>query len=156
MKVEILSIEVSKCYPLRHKMLRKGKPLETCHFDGDNSKGTFHLGAIVDKEIIGIISIYEKDLSQFKNSKGEKIVDLYFKPLTRYDRQKAQSATGTDEALVISTQLLCQMAEKEDGSKFFAMADAPDLQRLLPEKVLNDVELFLFEVKLDLDTAKKV
>ena len=38
MKVEILSIKVSKCYPLRHKMLRKGKPLETCHFDGDNSK----------------------------------------------------------------------------------------------------------------------
>ena len=35
---------------------------------------------------------------EFKNSKGEKIVDLYFKPLTRYDRQKAQSATGTDEA----------------------------------------------------------
>ena len=70
MKVEILSIKVSKCYPLRHEMLRKGKPLETCYFDGDNSKGTFHLGAIVDKEIIGIISIYEKDLSQFKNSKG--------------------------------------------------------------------------------------
>ena len=70
MKVEIMSIEVSKCYPLRHKMLRKGKPLETCHFDGDNSKGTFHLGALVDKEIIGIISVYEKDLTQFKNSKG--------------------------------------------------------------------------------------
>ena len=70
MKVEIMSIEVSKCYPLRHKMLRKGKPLETCHFDGDNSKGTFHLGALIDKEIIGIISVYEKDLTQFKNSKG--------------------------------------------------------------------------------------
>ena len=70
MKVEIMSIEVSKCYPLRHKMLRKGKPLETCHFDGDNLKGTFHLGALVDKEIIGIISVYEKDLTQFKNSKG--------------------------------------------------------------------------------------
>ena len=65
-----MSIEVSKCYPLRHKMLRKGKPLKTCHFDGDNSKGTFHLGALVNKEIIGIISIYEKDLTQFKNSKG--------------------------------------------------------------------------------------
>ena len=70
MKVEITSIEVSKCYPLRHEMLRRGKPLETCYFDGDNSEGTFHLGAIVDKEIIGIISIYEKDLIQFKNSKG--------------------------------------------------------------------------------------
>ena len=70
MKVEIMSIKVSKCYPLRHKMLRKGKPLQTCHFDGDNSKETFHLGALVDKEIIGIISVYEKDLTQFKNSKG--------------------------------------------------------------------------------------
>ena len=70
MKVEITSIEVSKCYPLRHEMLRKGKPLETCYFDGDNSEGTFHLGALVDKEIIGIISIYKKDLTQFKNLKG--------------------------------------------------------------------------------------
>ena len=70
MKVEITSIEVSKCYPLRHEMLRRGKPLETCYFDGDNSEGRFHLGAIIDKEIIGIISVYEKDLTQFKNSKG--------------------------------------------------------------------------------------
>ena len=54
---------------------------------------------------------------EFKNSKGEKIVDLYFKPLTRYDRQKAQTAVGTDDALMVSTQLLCQIAQKEDGSK---------------------------------------
>ncbi len=86
---------------------------------------------------------------------GQKI-DIYFPPLTRYDRQKAQSVSGTDDALMVSTQLLCQMAEKEDGSKMFALADAPDLQRMLPEKVLNDLELFLFEVKLDVNTAKNV
>ena len=84
---------------------------------------------------------------------GQKI-DIYFSPLTRYDRQKAQASAGTESALLVSTQLLCQMAEKEDGSKMFALADAPDLQRMLPEKVLNDLELFLFEIKLDLDTAK--
>ena len=84
---------------------------------------------------------------------GQKI-DIYFSPLTRYDRQKAQASAGTDSALLVSTQLLCQMAEKEDGSKMFALADAPDLQRMLPEKVLNDLELFLFEVKLDVNTAK--
>ncbi len=83
-----------------------------------------------------------------------KTIDIYFPPLTRYDRQKAQAATGTDDALMVSTQLLCQIAEKEDGSKVFALADAPDLQRLLPEKVLNDIELFLFELKIDVDTAK--
>ena len=92
---------------------------------------------------------------EFKNSKGEKIVDLYFKPLTRYDRQKAQSVAGTDEALTVSTQLLCQMAELEDGTKAFNIADAPNLQRELPENVLNEIELFMFDIKLNLDTAKK-
>ena len=91
---------------------------------------------------------YELDLPS-----GQKI-DIYFSPLTRYDRQKAQASAGTDSALLVSTQLLCQMAEKEDGSKMFSLADAPDLQRMLPEKVLNDLELFLFEIKLDVDTAK--
>ena len=84
---------------------------------------------------------------------GQKI-DIYFSPLTRYDRQKAQASAGTESALLVSTQLLCQMAEKEDGSKMFALADAIDLQRLLPEKVLNDIELFLFELKIDVNTAK--
>ena len=81
-------------------------------------------------------------------------IDIYFSPLTRYDRQKAQTAVGTDDALMVSTQLLCQIAQKEDGSKMFALADAIDLQRLLPEKVLNDIELFLFELKIDVETAK--
>ena len=85
---------------------------------------------------------------------GQKI-EIYFSPLTRYDRQKAQSATGTDEALVISTQLLCQMAELEDGTKAFSVADAPNLQRELPENVLNEIELFLFNINIDTDTAKK-
>ena len=47
------------------------------------------------------------------------------------------------------------MAELEDGTKAFSVADAPNLQRELPEKVLNDIELFLFNVKVDTDTAKK-
>ena len=46
------------------------------------------------------------------------------------------------------------MAQKEDGTPAFDMSDAPILQRSLPEKVLNDIELFLFDVTLDLDTAK--
>ena len=92
---------------------------------------------------------------EFKNSKGEKVIDLYFKPLTRFDRQKAQSVAGTDEALTVSTQLLCQMAELEDGTKAFNIADAPNLQRELPESVLNDIELFMFNIQLDVNTAKK-
>ena len=93
---------------------------------------------------------------ELKNAAGEIIVNLYFKPITRADRKKAQSLAGTEEALDISTQMLCQMAELEDGTKAFAPADAPKLQRQLPETVLNELELFLFGLgdEADLEEAK--
>jgi len=89
------------------------------------------------------------DLSQrrkfvLKNADGNPVVNLYFKPITRADRKKAQALAGSEEALEISTQMLCQMAELENGTKAFAAADAPKLQRQLPESVLNELELFLF------------
>ena len=90
-----------------------------------------------------------------KDSKGNVTVSLYFKPITRFDRVKAQQLAGSEEALTVSTQLLCQMAELEDGTKAFSMADAPNLQRELPEKILNEIELFLHDIALDIDTAKK-
>jgi len=86
---------------------------------------------------------------ELKNAGGEVLVNLYFKPITRADRKKAQSLSGSEEALDVSTQMLCQMAELEDGTKAFAAADAPKLQRQLPETVLNDLELFLFGVGED-------
>ena len=93
---------------------------------------------------------------EVKDSKGKVVTTIYFKPITRYARVKAQQLAGPNaDALVVSTQLLCQMAEKEDGSPAFNMSDAPILQRQLPEKVLNDLELFLNDIQLDIDTAKK-
>ena len=91
-----------------------------------------------------------------KNGDGNPVVDLYFKPITRADRKKAQALAGTEDALDISTQMLCQMAELQDGSKAFAAADAAKLQRMLPESVLNELELFLFGLAegTDLEDAK--
>jgi len=93
---------------------------------------------------------------ELKNAAGEVIVNLYFKPITRADRKKAQSLSGSEEALDISTQMLCQMAELEDGTKAFASADAPKLQRQLPETILNEIELFLFGIgdEADIEEAK--
>jgi len=85
---------------------------------------------------------------------GSLLKEIYFPPLTRYDRIQAQAAAGTDEALAISTRLLCQLAQNEDGSKAFHSADAENLKRFLPETVLNELELFMMDIKVDLDTAK--
>tara|TARA_R100001163_G_scaffold44923_1_gene33847 strand:+ start:193 stop:564 length:372 start_codon:yes stop_codon:yes gene_type:complete len=91
---------------------------------------------------------------ELKKPNGELLKEIYFPPLTRFDRIQAQAAAGTDEALAISTRLLCQLAQNEDGSKAFHSADAENLKRFLPETVLNELELFMMDIKVDLDTAK--
>ena len=90
-----------------------------------------------------------------KDSNDKVLETIYFPPITRFDRQRAQQLAGTDEALTVSTQLLCKTAQKEDGTPAFDMSDAPILQRSLPEKVLNDLELFMMDIQLDVETAKK-
>ncbi len=106
--------------------------------------------------LVGAFDLNQRRKFELKNAEGKKVVDLFFKPITRADRKKAQSLSNTEEALDISTQMLCQMAELEDGSKAFAPADAPKLQRQLPESVLNELELFLFGLgeEADLEEAK--
>ncbi len=106
--------------------------------------------------LVGAFDLNQRRKFELKNAEGKKVVDLFFKPITRADRKKAQALSGTDEALDISTQMLCQMAELEDGTKAFASADVAKLQRQLPENVLNDLELFLFGLgdNADLQDAK--
>ena len=101
--------------------------------------------------LVGAFDLNQRRKFELKNAEGKKVVDLFFKPITRADRKKAQALSGTDEALDISTQMLCQMAELEDGTKAFASADVAKLQRQLPENVLNDLELFLFGLGDDAD-----
>lgn len=94
--------------------------------------------------LVGAFDLSQRRKFTLKNAAGDPVIDLYFKPITRADRKRAQSLAQSEEALDLSTHMLCQMAELEDGTKAFAMADVPKLQRELPESVLNEVELFLF------------
>ena len=107
--------------------------------------------------LTGAFDLNQRRKFSIKNAAGEAVLDLYFKPITRADRKRATTLAGSDEALEISTQMLCQMAELEDGSKAFAAAGAAKLQRELPESVLNELELFLFGLGGDesLEEAKK-
>ena len=92
---------------------------------------------------------------ELKKPNGELLKELYFPPLTRYDRIQAQAATGSDEALAVSTRLLCQLAENEDGTKAFASSDAENLKRFVPETILNDLEMFMMGLTGTIDSAKK-
>ena len=91
---------------------------------------------------------------ELKKPNGEILKEIYFPPLTRYDRIQAQAAAGSEDALAVSTRLLCQLAQNEDGTKAFASADAENLKRFLPETVLNDLELFMMDIKVNYDSVK--
>jgi hypothetical protein len=108
--------------------------------------------------LTGAFDLNQRRKFSVKNAAGEPVLDLYFKPITRADRKRSTTLSNSGEALDISTQMLCHMAELEDGTKAFAAADAAKLQRELPETVLNDLELFLFGLggDVDLGEAKNV
>ena len=91
---------------------------------------------------------------ELKKPNGELLKELYFPPLTRHDRIQAQAAASSNDALAISTRLLCQLAQNEDSTKAFASADAENLKRFLPETILNDLEIFMMDIQVDINTAK--
>ncbi len=55
----IRKITSKDTYIVRHPVLRQGKPVETCHFDGDDLETTTHFGFFVDKNIVGIVSVFQ-------------------------------------------------------------------------------------------------
>ena len=61
----IKEIQSSETYLVRQEELRKGKPLETCHFEGDDEKTTKHFGIELNEKIIGIVSVYQVNSQLF-------------------------------------------------------------------------------------------
>lgn len=54
--MQIEPIAVEQTYPLRHRILRVGRPLESCYFVGDKDPESIHLGAFENGALVGILS----------------------------------------------------------------------------------------------------
>lgn len=52
-------------YSVRHIVLRKGKPIETCRFEGDNLPFTSHFGYFQNENLVGIISVFKANNNSF-------------------------------------------------------------------------------------------
>jgi GNAT superfamily N-acetyltransferase len=64
----IKEITISELILVRSPVLRIGKPIESCHFDGDDLDSTVHFGFFEVANLIGIISIFKKDHIYFKQT----------------------------------------------------------------------------------------
>ena len=72
-------------YPLRHALLRKGKPLKSCYFEMDKDKETIHLGAFKAKKIIGVLSAFQIPCPQFEKLQGIQLRAIAVDP--KYQRK---------------------------------------------------------------------
>ncbi len=63
--IEIKIIPSEATLSVRQAVLRSGKPLSTCIFEGDDLETTVHFGLYYQGELAGIISLFENKNSIF-------------------------------------------------------------------------------------------
>ena len=61
----IKKIAAAETYSVRLPVLRKGKPIESCRFDGDDLETTPHFGLYLEPELVGIISLFKNNNPNF-------------------------------------------------------------------------------------------
>lgn len=69
----IQKISAQDTYSVRHPVLRKGKPITTCHFDGDDLATTSHFGFFADQELVGVLSLFKKTNTLFLEKEQSQI-----------------------------------------------------------------------------------
>lgn len=78
----IKKISTIETYPVRHPVLRAGRPLEDCKFDHDDLETTFHLGLFEKNHLIGVATFLKNNSSSFPESsqyqlRGMAILDRF-------------------------------------------------------------------------------
>ena len=61
----IREITPKETYFIRNEVLRKGKPKESCYFEGDDLETTIHFGFFEDKNCVAIVSVFQNKNDNF-------------------------------------------------------------------------------------------
>ncbi len=59
--VQVAQVDLSAVLPLRHAVLRPGRPLADAAFDGDEAPGTTHHAATLGGEVVAVASVMRAD-----------------------------------------------------------------------------------------------
>jgi len=62
----IKEIPALETFSVRQPVLRPGKNIETCHFEGDNLSTTKHFGYFENENLAGIASLFQSSSDLFK------------------------------------------------------------------------------------------
>ena len=130
----IQKIASTETYPVRHIVLRAGKPIESCQFNGDELGSTLHFGYYLNNQIIGVISLFEIDNSHFIAQKSFQIRGMAVLPT--FQKQ------GVGEALVKEAEKFCT-TQKADLIWFNARSTAVGFYQKMGYEIVGSE----FEIK---------
>ena len=134
MMYSIQKINSTETYPVRHIVLRAGKPIESCQFDGDELVSTHHFGYYLNKQIIGVISLFEIENEHFIAQKSFQLRGMAV--LTSFQKQ------GIGEALVSEAEKFCT-TQKADLIWFNARTSAVGFYKKMGYEIVGTE----FEIK---------
>ncbi len=100
MELYFAESKVEDIIPLRHKVLRIGRPIETCHFSGDNDQSTYHFSAKYKDEVVGCLSFMLATHSNFEEEKAYQLRGMAVSPEYRGRRIGEQLLSYAENALV--------------------------------------------------------
>ena len=63
--IKIQNISSTDTFLVRHPVLRDGKPIESCVFDGDNLPSTKHFGLFIEEKLVGVVSVFKNNNAIF-------------------------------------------------------------------------------------------
>ncbi|MCB0447953.1 MAG: GNAT family N-acetyltransferase [Gelidibacter sp.] len=65
----IKTIASKETYPVRHPVLREGRPIEDCKFEHDDLETTVHLGLYTNKTLVGVATFLLNNNSFFSEKR---------------------------------------------------------------------------------------
>jgi GNAT superfamily N-acetyltransferase len=96
----IQEITATRTYPVRQLVLRAGKPIESCHFVGDELASTHHFGYFTANQLLGVISLFEAENTAFSEQKSFQIRGMAV--------LESHQKKGIGEALVREAETFCK------------------------------------------------
>lgn len=136
MTYSIQKISALATYPVRHDVLRFGKPIESCQFLGDDLETTHHFGYYSNDKLIGVISLFENQNPDCTNGNAIQIRGMAV--LFAYQNQ------GVGEALIRATEKFC-IEQKKERIWFNARTSAVGFYQKMGYEILGP-EFEIYEV----------
>ena len=90
MKLQIKEITALETYPIRHPLLRKGQPLESCKLENDEHPSSIHLGTYIDARLVAVLSALPNLCPDYNTLKAYQLRAMAVEP--KYQRKKIASS----------------------------------------------------------------